>query len=29
LFSALKMLGISEIFYNLPHGIRYPSENPF
>ena len=29
LFSALKMLGISEIFYNLPQGIRYPSENPF
>jgi L-fucose isomerase-like protein len=29
LFSAMRMLGISEIFYNLPQGIRYPSENPF
>lgn len=29
LFSALKMLGISGIFYNLPQGVRYPSENPF
>jgi L-fucose isomerase-like protein len=29
IFAALQMLGVSEIFTNLPHGTRYPSENPF
>jgi len=29
LFSAAKMLGIEEIFYNLPKGTCYQGENPF
>lgn len=29
LFSALKMLGINEVFYNQPAGVLYPEENPF
>ena len=29
LFSALKMLGVSEVAYNLPSGTQYPGEHPF
>jgi len=29
LFSALKMLGIEDIGFNLPEGMLYDSENPF
>jgi L-fucose isomerase-like protein len=29
LFSACKMLGVSEVFFNHPKGAYYPSENPF
>jgi hypothetical protein len=28
-FSALRMLGINEIFFNQAAGIPYPNENPF
>jgi len=29
LFAATKMLGVSDISFNLPPGVYYPSENPF
>ena len=29
LFPACKMLGVSDVFFNYPKGIFYPSENPF
>jgi L-fucose isomerase-like protein len=29
LFAASRMLGVSEVFFNLPKGAYYPSENPF
>jgi L-fucose isomerase-like protein len=29
LFSACKMLGVSDVFFNQPKGIYYSSENPF
>lgn len=29
LFALLRMLGLSEIYYNLPAGLPYPTENPF
>jgi L-fucose isomerase-like protein len=29
LFDALRMLGVSELFWNLPKGTSYPTENPF
>lgn len=29
LFSACKMLGLNDVFFNLPKGIYYQSENPF
>jgi L-fucose isomerase-like protein len=29
LFAASKMLGVSEVFFNHPKGVFYPSENPF
>lgn len=29
LFSALAMLGVTDVAYNLPKGERYPEENPF
>lgn len=29
LFAASKMLGVSEVFFNHPKGVYYPSENPF
>jgi len=29
LFAASKMLGVSEVFFNMPKGAYYPSENPF
>ena len=29
LFSATKMLGVEDVFFNYPEGIYYPSENPF
>lgn len=29
LFAASKMLGTQEVFFNLPKGSYYPSENPF
>jgi len=29
LFSACKMLGVEEVFFNLPKGVFYPTENPF
>jgi len=29
IFEALKMLGIKDIFYNLPEDVLYPTENPF
>lgn len=29
LFAATRMLGVEEVFFNLPRGVYYPSENPF
>ena len=29
LFAASKMLGVSEVFFNQPKGMMYPTENPF
>lgn len=29
IFSACKILGVSEVFFNQPKGAYYPSENPF
>lgn len=29
LFSACRMLGVDELFFNLPKGLYYPTENPF
>jgi L-fucose isomerase-like protein len=29
LFAATKMLGVNEVYFNLPKGAYYPSENPF
>lgn len=29
LFAAVRMLGVEEVFFNLPAGLFYPSENPF
>jgi L-fucose isomerase-like protein len=29
LFAASKMLGVEEVFFNLPKGSYYPTENPF
>ncbi len=29
LYSALKMLGVEDIYTNLPKEVKYPSENPF
>jgi L-fucose isomerase-like protein len=29
LFAATRMLGVQEVFFNLPKGAYYPSENPF
>jgi L-fucose isomerase-like protein len=29
LFAACRMLGINDVFYNYPHGMFYPTENPF
>jgi L-fucose isomerase-like protein len=29
LFSAVKMLGVEDISFNLPEGMLYPGENPF
>ena len=29
LFSAAQMLGVGDIFFNHPRGIRYPAENPY
>ncbi len=29
LFEACKMLGVEDVYYNLPATLRYPSENPF
>jgi L-fucose isomerase-like protein len=29
LFAACKMLGVDDLFFNLPRGIFYPGENPF
>ncbi len=29
LFAACKMLGVSDVFFNYPKGVFYPSENPF
>ncbi|MBN1566351.1 MAG: fucose isomerase [Acidobacteria bacterium] len=29
LFAACRMLGIQELFFNLPRGVYYPTENPF
>jgi L-fucose isomerase-like protein len=29
LFAACRMLGLEEIFFNLPKGMYYPTENPF
>jgi L-fucose isomerase-like protein len=29
LFAATKMLGVKDVFFNLPKGVYYPSENPF
>jgi L-fucose isomerase-like protein len=29
LFAASKMLGVEEVFFNLPKGVYYPTENPF
>jgi L-fucose isomerase-like protein len=29
LFAACRMLGISDVFFNYPKGVFYPTENPF
>jgi L-fucose isomerase-like protein len=29
LFAASKMLGVDDVFFNLPQGAYYPTENPF
>jgi L-fucose isomerase-like protein len=29
LFAATKILGVQEVFFNLPKGVYYPTENPF
>ena len=29
IFSACRMLGVSDVFFNQPKGVYYPSENPF
>ncbi|MDZ7302384.1 MAG: fucose isomerase [candidate division KSB1 bacterium] len=29
LFAATRMLGVQEVFFNLPKGVYYPTENPF
>jgi L-fucose isomerase-like protein len=29
LFAAARMLGVQEVFFNLPEGAYYPGENPF
>ena len=29
LFAACRMLGVSDIFFNYPRGVFYPTENPF
>jgi L-fucose isomerase-like protein len=29
LFAACRMLGLSDVFFNLPKGVCYPTENPF
>jgi L-fucose isomerase-like protein len=29
LFSACKMLGVTDVFFNHPRGVYYPTENPF
>jgi L-fucose isomerase-like protein len=29
LFTACKMLGIGDVFFNQPRGAFYPTENPF
>jgi L-fucose isomerase-like protein len=29
LFTASRMLGVDHLFYNLPNGMLYPTENPF
>jgi hypothetical protein len=29
LFAACRMLGVSDLFFNLPKGVYYPAENPF
>ena len=29
LFAASRMLGVSDVFFNLPKNIYYPTENPF
>lgn len=29
LYAATKMLGVNEVYFNLPQGTYYPSENPF
>jgi L-fucose isomerase-like protein len=29
LFAASRMLGVSNLFFNHPHGVFYPTENPF
>ena len=29
LFAACRMLGISDVFFNFPKGMYYPTENPF
>lgn len=29
LFAATKMLGVDEVYFNLPQGVYYPTENPF
>ena len=29
IYSAMKMLGIKDVFFNLPEGMFYESENPF
>lgn len=29
LFAACRMLGVEDLFFNLPRGVYYPTENPF
>jgi hypothetical protein len=29
LFAATRMLGVADVFYNLPKHLYYPTENPF